>query len=359
MNHFEEQLGQQAGELSLTPAEKTAMGRELSLYMSSNPLTPAARPWLVRSTWLRFAAPAVAVVLLFSSTAYAAQGALPGDVLYPVKVNVTEAVAGALAVSPAAKASWNASVAQVRVQEAQQLAAQGTLNASTTQELQSNFDAHAAAAASYAREVAATNPQDGAQLQSQLSVMSAQGAVLAAIGSESKSEEVRASSQNFAASIQAAAAASSTTLAATSTTERAHAQFRARADTADTAAAAHIKTEALQQLSQVESAYAALSTSTTASTTAALDARVAAARALIEQGDTASSSGEALAHYTQALTSGAVLQTYLQASSQFNGGILSPLLNARQQEQSDSFSNQNAVQHAQDRQNESEHRRER
>ena len=46
----------------------------------------------------------VLVVLVGSGTAVAAQAALPGELLYTVKVNVNERVAGALAVSTEAKA---------------------------------------------------------------------------------------------------------------------------------------------------------------------------------------------------------------------------------------------------------------
>jgi len=55
--------------------------------------------------------------------------------LYPVKVYVNENVQGALAVSDEAKLSYHTDIAEVRLEEAEALASQGKLDASTTRKL--------------------------------------------------------------------------------------------------------------------------------------------------------------------------------------------------------------------------------
>lgn len=89
-------------------------------------------------------------VLVGSGTASAAQGSLPGDLLYPVKVSINEKVEAALAPSVAAKAEVAARQAERRVEEAQELAAQGRLDEKTADALTESFDAHAAQAVALA-----------------------------------------------------------------------------------------------------------------------------------------------------------------------------------------------------------------
>jgi len=83
----------------------------------------------------------IIALLVGGGTSVAAQSALPGDVLYPVKVNVNENVQGWFAVSSEAKATWNANRAENRLTEAEKLSAEGRLDATTGADLQARFDA--------------------------------------------------------------------------------------------------------------------------------------------------------------------------------------------------------------------------
>lgn len=74
-----------------------------------------------------FAAVLVAV-LLGGGTSFAAEGALPGDALYAVKVGVTEPIRAILAASPESKALWDVTRAERRLEE---LAALETRSSST------------------------------------------------------------------------------------------------------------------------------------------------------------------------------------------------------------------------------------
>lgn len=114
----------------------------------------------------------LAVVFLSVGTSYAAESALPGDVLYSVKVNVNERVAEALAPSPSVRAAVVVSHTLRRLQEAETLAAQGRLSTSVSADIQSALQA---SAADFDRDVEAVAHAPGgatvaADLQSNLEV---------------------------------------------------------------------------------------------------------------------------------------------------------------------------------------------
>lgn len=66
---------------------------------------------------------AAALILILASTgvSFAAEGTLPGDLLYPVKVNVNEEVRGALTTSNTAKMNWEKERVVRRVEETETL----------------------------------------------------------------------------------------------------------------------------------------------------------------------------------------------------------------------------------------------
>lgn len=128
---------------ALEERERVSMRNALLAHMHEH---PARSPWRVRLSdalgggvaWfdgsalsrLHFNPVATALLLILfcgAGTSYAAEGALPGDTLYPVKIHVNESVQGALAVSPTSQAAWNAERATRRLEEAETLAAQGRL----------------------------------------------------------------------------------------------------------------------------------------------------------------------------------------------------------------------------------------
>jgi len=87
---------------------------------------------------------ALAVLFLGAGTSYAAESSLPGDALYTVKININEKIAEALAPDPSARAAVLAVHTLRRLQEAETLAAQGRLTASTSAEIQSALQTIAA-----------------------------------------------------------------------------------------------------------------------------------------------------------------------------------------------------------------------
>src|SRR3989344_5060788 len=83
------------------------------------------------------------LIALGGGVSFAAEKALPGDALYPVKVNVTEQVRGFATLDARAKVEWEATLAERRLKEAEDLAAEGKLDSETRARLEANFKAHA------------------------------------------------------------------------------------------------------------------------------------------------------------------------------------------------------------------------
>ena len=85
----------------------------------------------------------LAIALLVSGgTVYAAESTLPGDVLYPVKVEISENVRGWFKFSAEGKAEWDAERVEKRLEEAEILAAEGKLDEEITARVESWLNSH-------------------------------------------------------------------------------------------------------------------------------------------------------------------------------------------------------------------------
>jgi hypothetical protein len=83
-------------------------------------------------------------LLLFftgSEVIFAANSALPGEPLYPIKININEKVESFLAVSPKAKAEVKIEQALTRLKEAEQLSSQNKLTPKNKYEIKNKFSA--------------------------------------------------------------------------------------------------------------------------------------------------------------------------------------------------------------------------
>lgn len=78
-------------------------------------------------------------LLMGGSASFAAENAVPGDVLFPVKVHVNENVRGAVAVTPKAKAEWEVRLVERRLEEVEKLAVDPTAPAAAQQTAQENL----------------------------------------------------------------------------------------------------------------------------------------------------------------------------------------------------------------------------
>ncbi len=170
-----------AGELSLSGKEKSAMRAELMSFMQNNtPRMEEAEPVTIGGMWSAFSfllkVPVVACLMLFlgmGGVAYAAQTALPGATLYPIKIHVLEAVAAQVALSAESRAQLQADLAIERLREARLLLSNGTLSESASTSVNENFTMHVSRMRLNLQEMNSRNEQSAAQ---QIEVRFAQSA---------------------------------------------------------------------------------------------------------------------------------------------------------------------------------------
>lgn len=100
-----------------------------------------ASPWKVYFVHRKFVPSLVIVAILFvtGGASVAAEGALPGDSLYGLKLNINEEVRGLTAVTPESKARVAVESAERRLQEVASLSAKGKLNDQTKAIAQQEF----------------------------------------------------------------------------------------------------------------------------------------------------------------------------------------------------------------------------
>lgn len=138
------------------------MRTQIQFFMQEHPLPPVVSPY--HRFFAPFARPAfLSALLMFAvvggGTAFASEGALPGDALYGVKVSVVEPIQGALAVSSTAKAKWSVHITDKRLNEAQKLSREKKLSASTQRALAKRFSVAASNAARQVNELASSMPE--------------------------------------------------------------------------------------------------------------------------------------------------------------------------------------------------------
>lgn len=127
------------------------MRTELSAYAQLHAVLPASQPASLPSFNFSFFksrgffAGALSLVLIVATggqAAFASEKALPGDILYPVKVTVAEPLALALAPAGEVKAELSTRFAGRRIEEAAKLSELGTLTNERAEELAVRFEAH-------------------------------------------------------------------------------------------------------------------------------------------------------------------------------------------------------------------------
>lgn len=153
-------FSKEAAKFSLSARERRDLRARLVSYMEYHPLAlPVPRPRrhtaahqilnslraLRAQVRLRPLAGALAVLVLVA-VPVAAEYALPGDTLYPVKVRFNEGVRSSLALSPYEKLEWESARVERRISEARLLADEGRLTAETQESLAATVREHTAAA---------------------------------------------------------------------------------------------------------------------------------------------------------------------------------------------------------------------
>src|SRR3989344_6698441 len=116
--------------------EKKVLRENLEAYLKFHPvrMEEGERLHVQRSSVLVYslqvflrkkAMPIILILALMfggGGVSYAAEGAVPGDALYPIKVSVNEEVRDIVALTPEAKADWESRLVERRLEEAEKLA---------------------------------------------------------------------------------------------------------------------------------------------------------------------------------------------------------------------------------------------
>ena len=368
MNNFFKNLQDEArGRFRLSQSDKQAL--RINLYQLMEETLPVAEvpasgvgraphARVVSPYWWfspKFAGPMAAILLvgLGGGTAYAAQDALPGNPLYAVKVHVNENIQTALATTPEAKAAVNTQLAQERLQEAEELAAQGNLDATTSLQLAQNFDEHAAAAQTIADNLASQDPDAAAQLNASLnSSLEAHDAILSELSASSTSTSTKEDSDALAIAVRShehgdegigvalsavpasAPAAGLRTFGAATLN---NASSSATSSATSTAASSHMSVavalkfqkNASSTLTQAQSDYASIQSTLDSATAAQVTSALNTINARMSAGAQALASNNnsfAAANFEEAMTLSVRLDAFLKAGK-WNKKLLPSLLN--------------------------------
>ncbi len=354
--------------IRMSTAEKHAMRTRLqdAMRISTRPARPVKSQYVWYSWRMAGSFAMLVLIVLGTGTTYAAQGALPGSPLYAVKVGVTEPIKGALAFSNEAKVKFHTEVAETRLEEAEVLASQGRLSSEVSATLAANITEHVERVQTIAKKIEEVDPVAALEVTLQFdSSLAAHGEVLAHLGSESEDQATRensvvvaysASKQNMGGSGDASATMamraivpvvdievatfSATMVSDTSTGTEASSTVvgvTAKSAANNAASSSSVEEKVVNQLERrvegrlqaVRSQFNALNKSLTATSSAAVEARINFIEKQIEAGKEAKENEDfvlAKAEYNSALGSVIELSTFLAASKRFNKGILESLL---------------------------------
>lgn len=139
-------------DIKLSKEEKALAKQNLVNFMAKNParlnnrLSEGGYFASFRSAFQNFFIKPLGAVLSILivggvSTSLAAQGSMPGDMLYPVKLKFNEKIQEMVQFSNKGQAQVALTHAENRLKEAEKLAEQGKLNIDTKNELEANFEA--------------------------------------------------------------------------------------------------------------------------------------------------------------------------------------------------------------------------
>lgn len=169
MKKFEKQIHSAGQEIRLSEAQRMRMQNVLLGYMRFHPLLKPETTYTRASMWVVYLYRPIAAVLILvfvigSGVSYAAESALPGDLLYTIKTTVNEPARLALATNDEEKAVVEIELAERRVAEASALAAEERLDEETENTLAHALEAHVESAASLVEKIEESDSLAAAEL---------------------------------------------------------------------------------------------------------------------------------------------------------------------------------------------------
>ena len=178
MKSLREQFKDAAKGVALSKNEKNRMREELVKYMEYKPIRKNRSTEKKATHFLHFpyfkahhfTGALLIAVLITTSTfgvTFAADNALPGDLLYNVKVNINEEIKIALIFSPKSRIAWKQERAERRLVEASQLAAEGRLDEKNKEKISQLFVKQSEEIVEEIRAIESKNPVLAAEVSSE------------------------------------------------------------------------------------------------------------------------------------------------------------------------------------------------
>ena len=159
MKSFDTELIAYTQKTRLKAAERAEIRARVLSYMEYHPLPKNMRLQeavsgkrglyaviLSHTTFMRVATSACAVLLVIVSVPFAAEHAVPGDVLYPIKTRINEEIRAQFVSSPYEKVAFETELMERRIAEARLLAKEGKLSEEVEASIAATVKAHADAA---------------------------------------------------------------------------------------------------------------------------------------------------------------------------------------------------------------------
>lgn len=147
MNRKTTQIVKLMRNTKLQAQEKTLVKSNILKFIRENP-SPALHnhPGFFKNffgTSKKYVLASITVVaMLVGGTAYAAEFAVPGEVLYPIKIKINENIRGAFYTDPESKINFEIELAERRLLETEQLVLSKTLTNETAEALETHFSQH-------------------------------------------------------------------------------------------------------------------------------------------------------------------------------------------------------------------------
>ncbi|OGF52381.1 hypothetical protein A3I27_02390 [Candidatus Giovannonibacteria bacterium RIFCSPLOWO2_02_FULL_43_11b] len=160
-----EKIFKKGQEIKLNPSEKEKMRDFVISYAKKN----TKRKTFSIFSVLRSAPAILIFTIVFGGVgiSFAAEKALPGDVLYSVKTNINEEVIGLLTVSDENKVKWLAKVAERRIEETETLVKENRFDPAAKEKIEKNFEQKAKKIKEKIQAIDEKNNLDAASMASQ------------------------------------------------------------------------------------------------------------------------------------------------------------------------------------------------
>jgi hypothetical protein len=173
MKRFSQQFHTSAKRVTMTKAESRDVRERLVAYMEYHPLPEGKRAtaatqaessfWVIHFNTARnrvFVGMTALVALII--VPFAAEQSVPGDVLYPVKVQFNEEIRSSLALTPYQKVEWETARVERRLAEARLLATEGKLTEAVEASVVAAVKQHSEAAQAGLAALRETNQEEAA-----------------------------------------------------------------------------------------------------------------------------------------------------------------------------------------------------